>query len=61
MLQLVYLRIYDHTQLFLLAATFLGVVGLIARDYLLKSERSLPLPPSPPTWRLWGHSLPHHQ
>ncbi|KAG0694280.1 cytochrome P450 [Suillus ampliporus] len=40
------------------AAACLGIVGLIARTYLAKSESGLPLPPSPPTWRLRGHSLP---
>ncbi|KAG0706592.1 cytochrome P450 [Suillus ampliporus] len=39
------------------AAACLGIVGLIARSYLAKSESGLPLPPSPPTWRLRGHSL----
>jgi hypothetical protein len=41
------------------AAIYLGaVVAIFARAYLAKSESSLPLPPSPPTWRLWGHILP---
>ncbi|KAG0694288.1 cytochrome P450 [Suillus ampliporus] len=46
--------ISDNTQLVLRAAACLGIVGLIARSYLAKSESGLPLPPSPPTW-----SLPH--
>ncbi|KAG0694279.1 hypothetical protein DFH29DRAFT_1006472 [Suillus ampliporus] len=40
------------------AAACLGIVGLIARTYLAKSESGLPLPPSPPTWRLRGHYIP---
>ncbi|KAG2137961.1 cytochrome P450 [Suillus clintonianus] len=51
-------HLFENTQLVLLAIASLGVVGA----YLFKSQsaRSLPLPPSPPTWRLWGHSLPGH-
>ncbi|KAG0694284.1 cytochrome P450 [Suillus ampliporus] len=52
------LCISENTQLILRAAACLGIVGLIARSYLAKSESGLPLPPSPPTWRLRGHSLP---
>ncbi|KAG2155673.1 cytochrome P450 [Suillus clintonianus] len=59
-LELPDLRISDNVQLVLSAAACLGVVGVISRAYLLKSERDLPLPPSPPTWRLGGHLLPHH-
>ncbi|KAG2137949.1 cytochrome P450 [Suillus clintonianus] len=44
-------------QLVLGAAASLGVVGVI-RTFLPKSTNSLPLPPSPPNWRLRGHSLP---
>ncbi|KAG0695266.1 cytochrome P450 [Suillus ampliporus] len=52
------LYISDNTQLVLSAAACLGIVGLISRAYLGKSESGLPLPPSPPTWRLRGHFLP---
>ncbi|KAG0708706.1 cytochrome P450 [Suillus ampliporus] len=45
-------------QLVLRAAACLGIIGVIARVYLLKSKSHLPLPPSPPTWRLGGHFLP---
>ncbi|KAG2119197.1 cytochrome P450 [Suillus clintonianus] len=59
MLQLPDLRISDNTQLALGTTACLGVVvGLIARAYLPKSESGLPLPPSPPTWRLLGHFIP---
>ncbi|OAX37092.1 cytochrome P450 [Rhizopogon vinicolor AM-OR11-026] len=58
MLQLPDLRILDDMQLALGVAACLGV-GVIVRSYLTsKSESNLPLPPSPPTWRLWGHYLP---
>ncbi|KAG2063856.1 cytochrome P450 [Suillus decipiens] len=33
-------------------------MGLVIWAYLRKSGSRLPLPPSPPTWRLWGHLLP---
>ncbi|KAG0700485.1 cytochrome P450 [Suillus ampliporus] len=52
------LCISENTQLILSAAACLGIVRFIARAYLGKSESGLPLPPSPPTWRLRGHSLP---
>jgi len=59
MLQLPNMYISDNTQLVLGAAACLGVVlGVIARTYLSNSDGGLPLPPCPPTWRLWGHSLP---
>ncbi|KAG0695260.1 cytochrome P450 [Suillus ampliporus] len=48
----------ESAQLILSAAACLGIVGLIARVYLPRSESGLPLPPSPPTWRLRGHLLP---
>ncbi|KAG0692614.1 cytochrome P450 [Suillus ampliporus] len=51
------LCISENTQLIIRAAACLGIVGLIARTYLAKSESGLPLPPSPPIWRLRGHSL----
>ncbi|KAG0696579.1 cytochrome P450 [Suillus ampliporus] len=51
------LCISDNTPLILRAAACLGIVGLITWSYLTKSESGLPLPPSPPTWRLRGHSL----
>ncbi|KAG1782301.1 cytochrome P450 [Suillus placidus] len=58
MLQLPDLRISDDTQLILSAAICVGVIGVIVRTYLRKSDGRLPLPPSPPTWRLRGHFLP---
>ncbi|KAG1750230.1 cytochrome P450 [Suillus lakei] len=58
MLQLPDLRVSDNTQLILGAAACLGAVGVIARIYLPKSESCLPLPPTPPTWRLMGHFIP---
>ncbi|KAG2135100.1 cytochrome P450 [Suillus clintonianus] len=57
-LQLPDLRISDNTHLFLSAAACLSVIGVIARVCRPKSERDLPLPPSPPTWRLGGHLVP---
>ncbi|KAJ8587523.1 cytochrome P450 [Rhizopogon salebrosus TDB-379] len=53
------LVISDQTTHIVSAAICLGaVIAIFARAYLSKSESSLPLPPSPPTWRLWGHILP---
>jgi cytochrome P450 len=62
MLQLPDLRIYGNAQFILSAAACLAVVGVLARAYRHKSESEshLPLPPSPPSWRLGGHFLPHH-
>lgn len=54
------LRISDNARLVLSAAACLGVVGVLSRVYCRKSESQLPPPPSPPTWRLGGHFLPHH-
>ncbi|KAG0700492.1 cytochrome P450 [Suillus ampliporus] len=45
-------------QLALRAVACLGIIGVIARVCLPKSKSGLPLPPSPPTWRLRGHFLP---
>ncbi|KAG2125139.1 cytochrome P450 [Suillus clintonianus] len=56
MSQLSDLRISDNAQLVLSAAACLGVIGVIARAYRPKS--GLPLPPSPPTWKLGGHVMP---
>ncbi|KAG2111524.1 cytochrome P450 [Suillus discolor] len=39
-------------------AACVGVLGTIVWVYLRKSDSRLPLPPSPPTWRLRGHFLP---
>ena len=58
MLRLSDLPIYDNTQLLLGAAACLGAVGVITWAYLARSESGLPLPPSPPTWRLRGHFYP---
>ncbi|KAG1744389.1 cytochrome P450 [Suillus lakei] len=52
------LRISNNTQLLLSTATCLGIIGVIVRAYRPKSNSDLPLPPSPPTWRLGGHFLP---
>ncbi|KAG2119848.1 cytochrome P450 [Suillus discolor] len=59
MIQLPDLCISDNTQLVLSAVACLGVVGILVRAYRHKMESQLPLPPSPPTWRLWGHFLPY--
>ncbi|KAG1772935.1 cytochrome P450 [Suillus placidus] len=53
------LRIPVNTQFVLSAAACLAAVGVIFWAYRPKSESALPLPPSPPTWRLQGHVLPH--
>ncbi|KAG2049577.1 cytochrome P450 [Suillus hirtellus] len=58
MLQLPDLRISDNTSLTLDVAACVGVVATIVWVYLRKSNSRLPLPPSPPTWRLRGHFLP---
>ncbi|KAG2133741.1 cytochrome P450 [Suillus clintonianus] len=62
MLQLPDMRIPDNrdTQLVLGAAACVGVIGVMVRAYLRKSDSGLPLPPSPPTWGLRGHLLPAH-
>ncbi|KAG2067029.1 cytochrome P450 [Suillus decipiens] len=39
-------------------AACVGVMGVVIWAYLRKSDGCLPLPPSPPTWRLLGHFLP---
>ncbi|KAG2152829.1 cytochrome P450 [Suillus clintonianus] len=57
-LQLPDLRISDNTQLLLSAVACFSVIGVIARAFRPKSENNLPLPPSPPTWRLGGHFRP---
>jgi hypothetical protein len=56
MLQLADLRISDNSQP--LGAAACLVVGVIVWAYLVKSDNSLPLPPSPPNSRLRGHLLP---
>ncbi|KAG1742247.1 cytochrome P450 [Suillus paluster] len=59
MIQLPDLRIFDNTQLILGAAACLGVAGVITQAcYFSNSGSGLPLPPSPPTWRLRGHFIP---
>ncbi|KAG2039358.1 cytochrome P450 [Suillus americanus] len=55
------LRIPDNTQFILSATACLAVVGVIIRACSPKSKSGLPLPPSPPTWRLQGHLLPHRK
>ncbi|KAG1743397.1 cytochrome P450 [Suillus lakei] len=42
------------------AVACVAVIGVILRAYLRKPGSRLPLPPSPPTWRLRGHFLPTH-
>jgi len=61
MSQLLDLHIFDNMQFVLGAVACLGVVGVVTWACLLRSERGLPLPPSPPTWRLRGHSLNHRK
>ncbi|KAG1747693.1 cytochrome P450 [Suillus lakei] len=64
MLQLPDLSISDNAQLFAgaaVAAACLGIIGVIAQAYLPQSKHGLPLPPSPFTWRLQGHVLPHRK
>ncbi|KAG1789067.1 cytochrome P450 [Suillus plorans] len=58
MLLLPYQPIYDNTRLVLSVTTCLVVVTVIARAYRSRSRNGLPLPPSPPNWRLMGHFLP---
>ncbi|KAG1807822.1 cytochrome P450 [Suillus subaureus] len=60
-LELPSLRIPDNTQLILSAVACLGVVRVIFWAYSPNSKSGLPLPPSPPTWRLQGHLLPLHK
>ncbi|KAG2346919.1 cytochrome P450 [Suillus weaverae] len=55
------LRIPVNTQLVLSAVACLAAVGVIFWAYRPKSGSALPLPPSPPTWRLQGHVLPHRK
>ncbi|KAG1750446.1 cytochrome P450 [Suillus paluster] len=52
------LSIFDNMQLVFRAAACLGIIGVTSWVYLFKSKTGLPLPPSPPTWRLRGHFLP---
>ncbi|KAG2039919.1 cytochrome P450 [Suillus americanus] len=61
MAQLPDICLFDFdAQLVLVAAVCLGAaLAVIVRAHLPKSESSLPLPPSPPTWRIRGHLLPH--
>ncbi|KAG1875733.1 cytochrome P450 [Suillus subluteus] len=48
-------------QLVLSATTCLAVLMVIFWTYRPKSKSVLPLPPSPPTWRLRGHILPPYK
>ncbi|KAG2066651.1 cytochrome P450 [Suillus decipiens] len=61
MLQLHDLSIPDSGQLIVGAVTGLGITGLIVQAYFPRSTNSLFLPPSPSTWRLRGHFLPHRK
>ncbi|KAG2037316.1 hypothetical protein BDR03DRAFT_1010778 [Suillus americanus] len=54
MLYLPDLRISDNRQLVLGATACVWAIAIIIGACLRKSR----LPPSPPTWRLWGHFLP---
>jgi hypothetical protein len=60
MLQLPDLHMSDNAQLIFSVGACLVVVVVIAQTHRRKPER-LPLPPSPPTWRLGGHFLPRRQ
>ncbi|KAG1807819.1 cytochrome P450 [Suillus subaureus] len=60
-LELPSLRIPDNTQLVLSAAACLAAVRVIFWACSPNSKSGLPLPPSPPTWRLQGHLLPLHK
>lgn len=59
-LQLPDLCMSDNAPLVLSVGACLIVVGVIAWARRRKPESDLPLPPSPPTWRLGGHFLPRH-
>jgi cytochrome P450 len=62
MLQLPDLSIANNAQLIVGAVTCLGVlIGIIVQAYLPRSFNGLALPPSPATWRLRGHFLPHRK
>ncbi|KAG2137965.1 cytochrome P450 [Suillus clintonianus] len=61
MLQLPDLQVSETTQPALASAAACLAVVLIVRTYLAKSERNLPLPPSPPNWRLRGHEVPYRK
>ncbi|KAG1879600.1 cytochrome P450 [Suillus tomentosus] len=61
MLQLSDLSIPDNARLIVGAVTCLGVIGIIAQTYLPQLTNGLHLPPSPSTWRLRGHFLPHRK
>ncbi|KAG1807783.1 cytochrome P450 [Suillus subaureus] len=59
-LQLPDLCMSDNAPLVLSVRACLIVVGVIAWARRRKPESDLPLPPSPPTWRLGGYFLPRH-
>ncbi|KAG1871592.1 cytochrome P450 [Suillus subluteus] len=61
MLQFSVLSIPDNARLIVGAVACLGVIGVIVQAYLPQSINGLPLPPSPSTWRLRGHFLPHRK
>ncbi|KAG2067030.1 cytochrome P450 [Suillus decipiens] len=58
MIELSDLHISGNARLILNAGACVGLIGAVIWTYLRKSGSRLPLPPSPPTRRLWGHSLP---
>lgn len=55
MLQLPDLTISDNALVIVRVVTCLGVIGAIV---LPRSNNGFALPPSPSSWRLWGHFLP---
>lgn len=61
MLQLSDLSIPDNARLIVGTVTCLGVIGIIAQAYLPQLTNGFHLPPSPSTWRLRGHFLPHRK
>ncbi|KAG2067035.1 cytochrome P450 [Suillus decipiens] len=58
MLQLSDLHISGNARLILNAGACVGLIGAVIWAYLRKSGSRLPLPPSPPNRRLFGHLLP---
>ncbi|KAG2141067.1 cytochrome P450 [Suillus clintonianus] len=61
MLQLPDIPISDNARLVVGALICLGIIGIMVQAYLPQSKNGLALPPSPSTWRLQGHFLPHRK
>ncbi|OAX33120.1 cytochrome P450 [Rhizopogon vinicolor AM-OR11-026] len=59
--QLPELPISENTQFLLGAATCFGLAGTVVLSYLNRSDNGLPLPPSPPNWRIRGHYVPYRK